>query len=85
MDSCRVRAQGTKSSIEDSDPILAEDWREAAKRRNIVTPEVHRTAKDRWSLIRLVSRIGISVKHRNLSDGSWSTDREAHVVRTVFF
>lgn len=77
MDAGRVRAVGTKSSIEDSDPELANEWRNSIIRKND-GHRVHRTAKDRWSLIRLVSRIGINVKNRQ--SGSWITDQDAHVV-----
>ncbi|XP_067206473.1 ATP-binding cassette sub-family C member Sur isoform X2 [Linepithema humile] len=83
MEDCRVRAVGTKSSIEDMDPELAEEWRIAYSRRE---NENHsqRTAKDRWSLIRLVSKIGINVKNRHASDGSWIFDRDSHVSPPVF-
>lgn len=79
MEDCRVRAVGTKSSIEDMDPELAEEWRIAYSRRE---NENHsqRTAKDRWSLIRLVSRIGINVRNRHASDSSWIFDRDTHIV-----
>ena len=43
---------------------------------------VYRTAKDRWSLIKLVSRIGNSAKNK-LRDKSWITDQDAHVVYTI--
>lgn len=70
MDGCRVRAVGTKSSIEDMDPELAAEWRIAATRRENENRH-QKTAKDRWSLIRLVSRIGINVRSRQ----SWIIDR----------
>ena len=79
MESCQVRATGSKSSIEKSDPKLASEWREAAKRK-VENHKVQKTARDRWSLIRLVSRISISIRQRNTTDGSWITDQEAHVV-----
>lgn len=79
MDGCRVRAVGTKSSIEDADPELATEWRIAASRQQD-DDESQKTARDRWSLIRLVSRIGFNARDRNTSDGSWSVDRDAHVV-----
>ncbi|XP_017788164.1 PREDICTED: ATP-binding cassette sub-family C member Sur [Habropoda laboriosa] len=78
MDGSRVRAVGTKSAIEDSDPVLALEWRKTARRKD-EGPRAHRTAKDRWSLIRLVSRIGINVKKKQPDDGSWITDQDAHV------
>jgi hypothetical protein len=37
-------------------------------------------ARERWQLLRLVSRIGMQLKQRNIMDGSWQTDEEAHVV-----
>lgn len=79
MDSCRVRAVGTKSSIEDMDPELAAEWRIADSRRENEN-RFQKTAKDRWSLIRLVSRIGIGITKRHASDGSWIIDRDIHVV-----
>lgn len=85
MDCCGVHEVGTKTSIENSDPILAEEWRQSSQRRNVVNTEIHKTAKDRWSLVRLISRIGISVKHRNANDGSWSTDQDAYVVSSFIF
>lgn len=78
MDGCRIRAVGTKSAIEDSDPELATEWRKTETRGN--EGRAHRTAKDRWSLIKLVSRIGINAKNKRPSDGSWVTDHDAHVV-----
>lgn len=83
MESCRVRAIGTKSSIEKSFPDLATEWREAAKRK-IEDHRVQKTAKDRWSLIRLISRISISIRQKNTTDGSWITDQDAHVVGDNF-
>jgi len=38
-------------------------------------------ARERWQLLKLVSRIGLQLKHRNIVDGTWQTDEEAHVVR----
>ncbi|KMQ95020.1 atp-binding cassette transporter sub-family c member 9 [Lasius niger] len=83
MDSCRVRAVGTKSSIEDMDPELAAEWRIADSRRENEN-RFQKTAKDRWSLIRLVSRIGIGITKRHASDGSWIIDRDAHVNPPAF-
>lgn len=80
MDNCRVRAVGTKSNIEDMDPELAAEWRIADSRQENEN-RFQKTAKDRWSLIRLVSRIGIGITKRHASDGSWIIDRDAHVVK----
>ncbi|XP_043258607.1 ATP-binding cassette sub-family C member Sur [Colletes gigas] len=83
MDGCRVRAVGTKSTIEESDPELATEWRQAATRQTDERRN-HRTAKDRWSLVRLISRISINVRNKQTSDGSWITDQDAHVNPPVF-
>lgn len=84
MENCRIRAVGTLSSIELTDPVLATEWREAARKR-VDLQTVAKTAKDRWSLVRLVSRIaGISAKHKHASDGSWITDQDAHVTPPTF-
>ncbi|XP_025268777.1 ATP-binding cassette sub-family C member Sur isoform X2 [Camponotus floridanus] len=83
MDSCRVRAVGTKSGIEDMDPELAAEWRIADSRRENEN-RFQKTAKDRWSLIRLVSRIGIGITKRHASDGSWIIDRDIHVNPPTF-
>lgn len=79
MDGCKVRAVGSKSAIEFSDRELAAEWREAARRKDSQS-KGHKTGRDRWSLIRLVSRIGLSLRHVTVGDGSWATDQDAHVV-----
>ncbi|XP_012273062.1 ATP-binding cassette sub-family C member Sur [Orussus abietinus] len=83
MEGCRVRAVGSRTSIEEEDSKLAEEWQEAVKRQDD-RHQPPRTAKDRWSLIRLVSRIGIAVRQRHASDGSWITDQDAHVTPPSF-
>jgi hypothetical protein len=40
-------------------------------------------ARERWQLLKLVSRIGVQLKQRNVVDGTWQTDEEAHVVRRL--
>ncbi|XP_011149879.1 ATP-binding cassette sub-family C member Sur [Harpegnathos saltator] len=81
MDSCRVRAVGTKSSIEDVDSELATEWRIAASRQQD-DARSQRTARDRWSLVKLVSRL--NVRDARISDGSWIADHDAHVSPSVF-
>ncbi|XP_063983768.1 ATP-binding cassette sub-family C member Sur-like isoform X2 [Diachasmimorpha longicaudata] len=82
LENCRLRSVGPLSLIEATDPQLLQEWKEAAKRQADV---IHRTAKDRWSLVRLVSRIaGFSAKHRQASDGSWMTEQDAHVSPPIF-
>lgn len=79
MDGCRVRAIGTKSSIEDMDSELAAEWRIADSRCEDKNP-FQETTKDRWSLIKLIHKIGTNKTRRHFSDGSWITNRDAHVV-----
>ncbi|XP_016766887.2 ATP-binding cassette sub-family C member Sur isoform X2 [Apis mellifera] len=78
MDGCRIRTIGTKSAIEDFDPELAIEWRKMETKEEDGYRRVYRTAKDRWSLIKLVSRIGNNAKNK-LRDKSWITDQDAHV------
>lgn len=79
MDGCRIRVVGTKSAIEDADPELAIEWRKTATNKN-EGYRADRTAKDKWALMKLVSRIGVSATNKRLGDGSWTTDQDAHVV-----
>ncbi|XP_011307390.1 ATP-binding cassette sub-family C member Sur [Fopius arisanus] len=81
LDNCRLRCVGPLSLIEAADPQLIQEWKESAKRRGDV---LYRTAKDRWSLVRLVSRIGFSAKHKHTSDGTWMTEQDAHVSPPIF-
>ncbi|XP_031368512.1 ATP-binding cassette sub-family C member Sur isoform X3 [Apis dorsata] len=78
MDGCRIRTIGTKSAIEDFDPELAIEWRKTETKEEDGYNRVHRTAKDRWSLIKLISRIGNNAKNKS-GDKSWITDQDAHV------
>ncbi|KAG5323862.1 SUR protein, partial [Acromyrmex heyeri] len=56
MDGCRVRAVGTKSSIENTDSELAAEWR-IVNTTHEDENQFNKTTKDRWSLIKLVCRI----------------------------
>lgn len=79
MDGCRVRAIGTKSSIEDMDSELAAEWRIVNTRREDEN-QFQKTAKDRWSLTKLVYKIGMNKTKKHGDDGWWITDRDACVV-----
>ncbi|XP_043605687.1 ATP-binding cassette sub-family C member Sur isoform X3 [Bombus pyrosoma] len=83
MDGCRIRVVGTKSAIEDADPELAIEWRKTATNKN-ERYRADRTAKDKWALMKLVSRIGVSATNKRLGDGSWTTDQDAHVNPPAF-
>ncbi|XP_039304714.1 ATP-binding cassette sub-family C member Sur isoform X2 [Solenopsis invicta] len=64
MDGCRVRAVGTKSSIENTDSELAAEWRIVDSKRKDQN-HIQKIAKDRWSLVKLVHRIGMNKMKRN--------------------
>jgi hypothetical protein len=78
-----VRAQGSLKEIEANDGELVRNWRTAMSREALEEKRHARSesARERWQLLKLVSRIGIQLKHRNIVDGTWQTDEEAHVVR----
>ncbi|EGI61249.1 ATP-binding cassette transporter sub-family C member 9 [Acromyrmex echinatior] len=82
MDGCRVRAVGTKSSIEDTDSELATEWR-IVNTRHEDENQFQKTTKDRWSLIKLVCRIRNKTK-KHVDDGWWTTDRDAYVNPPAF-
>lgn len=84
MENCRIREAGILSMIEKNDPQLVEEWNESVKKQsNIKTYQ--KTAKERWSLIRLVSRIaGMTVKYKNTNNETWTTDHDAHVFPPIF-
>jgi hypothetical protein len=82
-----VRAQGSLADIEASDGELVKNWRtmmsrEALEEKRGVRSEA---ARERWQLLRLVSRIGVQLKQRNIADGTWQTDEAAHVVSLIFY
>jgi hypothetical protein len=52
--------------------------REALEERRNALSEA---ARERWQLLKLVSRIGVQLKQHSVVDGTWQTDEEAHVVR----
>lgn len=77
-----MRAQGSLAEIEASDRELVHIWRATMSRETLEEKRNARgeAARERWQLLRLVSRIGMQLKQRNIMDGSWQTDEEAHVV-----
>ncbi|XP_044013895.1 ATP-binding cassette sub-family C member Sur-like [Aphidius gifuensis] len=87
MDNCKILTTGTMLSLEKNHPALINEWNESLKhQKNKLT--IHKTAKERWSLIRLVSRIaGIKVKYNiknKNNEKSWTTDYDAHVTPPIF-
>ncbi|KAG5314659.1 ABCC9 protein, partial [Pseudoatta argentina] len=83
MDGCRVRAVGTKSSIEDTNSELAAEWR-IVNTRHEDENQFQKTTKDRWSLIKLVCRIRMNKTKKHVDDGWWTTDRDAYVNPPAF-
>ncbi|KAJ9596446.1 hypothetical protein L9F63_012530, partial [Diploptera punctata] len=86
LDGGTVRAHGSLAEIEASDSELVKNWkammsREALEEKRGVRSEA---ARERWQLLRLVSRIGVQLKQRNIVDGTWQTDEVAHVTPPPF-
>lgn len=81
-----VRAHGSLAEIEASDPELVHMWRATMSKEALEEKRNARSeaARERWQLLRLVSRIGMQLKQRNIVDGTWQTDEEAHVMRPAF-
>ncbi|XP_069691069.1 ATP-binding cassette sub-family C member Sur isoform X2 [Periplaneta americana] len=81
-----VRAQGTLAEIESNDGELVRTWRAAMSREALEEKRNARSeaARERWQLLKLVSRIGVQLKQRNITDGTWQTDEEAHVAPPAF-
>ncbi|PSN38190.1 hypothetical protein C0J52_15039, partial [Blattella germanica] len=86
LDGGTVRVQGTLSEIEASDSELVRNWRTIMSREALEEKRSARSeaARERWQLLRLVSRIGVQLKQRNIVDGTWQTDEEAHVTPPAF-
>lgn len=81
MERGRIRIQGTLSEIQSQDPECYKEWQEMISRKE---QELHiqretRTAKERWSLLKLVSRVGLQFKYNRMADkSSWKTDEETN-------
>jgi hypothetical protein len=83
MEDGTVRAQGSLTEIEASNRELVCNWRTIMSREALEEGRNARSqaARERWQLLKLVSRIGVQLKQRSVVDGTWQTDEEAHVVR----
>ncbi|XP_063225209.1 ATP-binding cassette sub-family C member Sur isoform X2 [Bacillus rossius redtenbacheri] len=86
MEGGGVRAQGSLSELEQTERQLVGGWRGAMSREALEGQSCApgRTAKERWRLVKLVSRIGVQLKQRNVVDGTWQTEEEAHVTPPLF-
>lgn len=78
MDKGTIKDQGTVQQIEQTNPTLTKEWHTGPI--SMETKHRSKTAKDRWNLFRLVSKIGNQLKHRNTVHGSWFTDQEIELV-----
>ncbi|XP_054281763.1 ATP-binding cassette sub-family C member Sur-like [Macrosteles quadrilineatus] len=73
IDKGRVKACGSPAELERAGvTVLGRSLGETHKGR---------TARERWQLIKLVSRIGLQLKQRNLADGTWHAD---HITPPIF-
>lgn len=69
MEDGNIKTSGSFTELEKSGINFIGEWQtndEAYKGR---------TARERWQLIRLVSRIGQQLKQRNLNNEVWGTDQ----------
>jgi hypothetical protein len=70
------------NELERKDPDLVADWRSAMSRQEENQKAARgRTARERWQLVRLVSRIGSQLRQKVVSpDGTWQAGEEAPMV-----
>lgn len=69
MENGNIKTSGSFTEVERSGISFMGEWQandEAYKGR---------TARERWQLIRLVSRIGQQLRQRNLNDEVWGADQ----------
>ncbi|XP_046995474.1 ATP-binding cassette sub-family C member Sur [Schistocerca americana] len=72
----RIRAQGTLKDIESIDKELVKSWRTVMNREALEEKKLSKshTAKERWQLIRLISRFGMQLKQQRVKDNIWQSD-----------
>lgn len=70
MDTGQIRIQGSLPEIKDRDPDLASHWYDliSKKEAELARHLEAKTAKDRWTLLKLVSKIGFRAKRRDQED-----------------
>lgn len=80
MERGSIRIQGTLPEIQSRDPQCYKEWQELISRKE---KELHiqretKTAKERWTLLKLVSRVGLQFKYNRMHDksGGWKTTEE---------
>ncbi|CAL8071482.1 unnamed protein product [Orchesella dallaii] len=81
MERGRIRIQGTLPEIQAKDPQCYKEWQEmiSRKEQELNIQREARTAKERWTLLKLVSKVGLQFKHNRMVDkGGWKTDEETN-------
>ncbi|ODN02369.1 ATP-binding cassette sub-family C member 8 [Orchesella cincta] len=81
MEKGRIRIQGTLPEIQAKDPECYKEWQEmiSRKEQELNIQREARTAKERWTLLKLVSKVGLQFKHNRMADKSgWKTDEETN-------
>ncbi|XP_067013510.2 ATP-binding cassette sub-family C member Sur, partial [Anabrus simplex] len=81
MEGGQVRAQGTLAHIEAVDRELVQTWQNIMTREQLEEKQGARghTARERWRLVRLVSRFGVQMKQRSVTHGSWQAEEGGQV------
>ncbi|CAB3372321.1 Hypothetical predicted protein [Cloeon dipterum] len=82
-----IRNQGSLNDIEKKDPDLVTEWRAAMSRQEENQKAAKgRTARERWQLVRLVSRIGSQLSKQKVvaQDGTWQTPEETPMPSSIF-
>ncbi|XP_059488287.1 ATP-binding cassette sub-family C member Sur [Neocloeon triangulifer] len=81
-----LRIQGSLNEIERMDPELVSEWRTAMSRQDEHQKAARgRTARERWQLVRLVSRIGSQLRQKvGTPDATWQSAEEPPVPSSVF-
>lgn len=71
-----IRAQGTLKDIESFDKELVKNWRTVMSREALEEKKLSKghTAKERWQLIKLISRIGMQLKQQSVKDNTWQAE-----------
>jgi len=81
MDKGNIRIQGTIQEIQKRDPQLYAEWKEmiTKKEAELQKHMETKTAKDRWSLLKLVSKIGLQFKNH-----SWANDENVCLTFQIY-
>ncbi len=84
MDKGSIRIQGTLDDIRSQDPTLYAEWKEimTKKKAEIDQKTQQKTGKERWKLLKLVSKIGLQ-KHRT-NEGQWKHENEVKLQMSFF-